>query len=73
MLILVSFLGGLRGDDTLKLELGETVAYIDESENHRKHKNVVLPLRKRFKETSGEGFHFVAVSAKTNSGLCIGP
>ena len=71
--ILASFLAGLRGEETLKLVLGETRDYIDEAENHYKFKHVVLPLRGRFKGESGEGFHFVAVTTKTNSGLCIGP
>ena len=47
--ILASFLAGLRGEETLKLVLGETRDYIHESENHRTYKYVVLPLRGRFK------------------------
>ena len=47
--IFASFLGGLRGDETLKLFLGETRDFIDESEKHLKDKCVVLPLRGRFK------------------------
>ena len=38
-----------------------------------KHKHVVLPLRGRCKGEKGEGFHFVAVSTVTDSGLKIGP
>ena len=71
--ILASFLAGLRGEETLKLVLGETRDYLDEAENHRSYKHVVLPLRGRFKGESGENFHFVAVTARTDSGLCIGP
>ena len=71
--ILASFLAGLRGEETLKLVLGETRDYIHESENHRTYKYVVLPLRGRFKGESGGNFYFVAVVARTDSGLCIGP
>ena len=71
--ILASFLTGLRGEETFKLVLGETREYLEETESHYKFKHVVLPLRGRFKGESGEGFHFVAVTTKSNSGLCIGP
>ena len=47
--ILASFLGGLRVDQTLKLVLGETRDFINESEKHLKDEHVVLPLRGRFK------------------------
>ena len=43
--ILASFLAGLRGEETLKLVLGETRDYLEEAENHYKLKHVVLPLR----------------------------
>ena len=70
---LASFLAALRGEETLKISLGETRNYFAEAENNLKHKHVVLPLRGRFKGENGEGFHFVAVSALTDSGLRIGP
>ena len=35
--------------------------------------HVVLPLRGRLKGETGETFHFVVVTAKSNSGLEIGP
>ena len=47
--ILASFLGGLRVDQTLKLVLGETRDFINESEKHLKDEHVVLLLRGRFK------------------------
>ena len=59
--ILASFLGGLRGEEILKLVLGETRDFIDESETHWKYKHVVLPLRGRFKGESRKVFHFAAV------------
>ena len=62
--VLASFLVDLRGEETLKLVIGETRDYIDEAENHYKLKHIVLPLRGRFKGESGEGFHFVAVTTK---------
>ena len=71
--ILTSFLAGLRGKEALKLVLGETRDYLYESEDYRVYKHVVLPLRGRFKGESSEHFHFVVVTARTNSGLCIGP
>lgn len=70
--ILASFLAGLRGEETLKLVLGETRDCLEEVENHYKFKHVVLSLRGPFKGESGEGFHFVAITTKSNSGLCIG-
>ena len=71
--ILASFLGGLRGEETLKLVLGESRDFIDESETHRKYKHVVLPLRGRFNGKSGKDFHSATMTAKTDSGLCVGP
>ena len=71
--ILASFLAALRGEETLKISLGETRDYYAEAENNIKHKHIVLPLRGRFKGENGEGYHFVAVSALTDSGLKIGP
>ena len=72
LFILASFLGGLRGEETLKLVLGEARQYITEAENHCKHKHVILPLRGRFKGETCELFHFVDVTTKTDSGLMIG-
>ena len=34
---------------------------------------MILPLRGRFKGESGESYHLVVVTAKSNSGLQIGP
>ena len=70
---LASFLAGLRGEETMKMVLGETRDFIDESESHHEYPHIVLPLRGRFKGETGEGYHFVAVSACTDSGLKIGP
>ena len=70
--ILASFLARLCGEKTFKLVLGETKEFIDEVENHRAHKHIVVPLRGRLKGESGETFHFVAVTAKSNLDLCIG-
>lgn len=71
--VLASFLEALRGEKTLKIVLGETRNYFQENQCNLQHKHVVLPLRGRFKGEDGEGFHFVAVSSKTDSGLRIGP
>ena len=70
--ILASFLAELRGEETMKLVLGEICDHLDESENRRTYKHVVLPLRGRFNGESGGKIHFVAVTTRTNSGLCIG-
>ena len=51
--------------------MGETRYFINESENHRTYRYIVLPLHGRFQGESSQNFHFVAVIAKTNSGLCI--
>ena len=72
LFILASFLGGLRGEETLKLVLGEARQYIAEAENHCKHKYAIFPLRGRFKGETGEYFHFLTVTAETYSGLRIG-
>ena len=71
--VLVSFLEALRGEETLKIILGETPNYFGESQCNLQHKHVVLPLRGRFKGQNCEGFHFLVVSSKTDSGLCICP
>ena len=72
LFILASFLGGLRGEETLKLVLGKARQYIAESKNHYKHKHTILLLRGRFKCETGESFHFLAVTAETDSRLRIG-
>ena len=71
--VLASFLVALRGEETLKIILGETRNYFEESQGSLQHKHAVLPLRGTFKGENSEGFHFVTVSSKTNSGLRIGP
>ena len=71
--ILASFLAALRGEETLKISLGERMDYCAETEKNMKHKHVVLPLRGRFKQENGESCHFVAISTLTNSGLNIRP
>lgn len=63
---------GLCGEETLKIIIGETRDYLDVVESHEKCKYVVLLLRGGLKGENGEGFHFVAVSVLTNSGLKIG-
>ena len=69
--ILASFLDGSNNKKTFELVLGEIWDFIDEAESHLKHKHIVLLLRGRFKGESGDGFHFVAVSTRTDSELCI--
>ena len=56
----------------LKLVLGEARDFLLEARSNRAHPRVVLPLRGKFKGEIGESFHFVAVTAKSNSGLAIG-
>ena len=65
---LASFLAELRGDEPMKMVLGETRDCINESEIYHEYPHIFLPLRGRFKEETGEGCHFVTVSACTNSG-----
>ena len=72
--ILGSFLGGLRGEETLRIVLGEAREFLEEGEANGKHSHVVLPLRGRFKGEDGEGYHLVVVSARpTNSSLQLKP
>ena len=73
MFILIAFLGALRGEEVVKMVLGETREYFALSINNAKHKHVILPLKGRFKGENGEGYHIVAVSAETDWGLKIGP
>lgn len=73
MFVLASILAALRGDEILKMSLGDTRDYCEEAEKYMKHKHVVLLLCSRFKGESSEGCHSVAISALTNSVLKIGP
>ena len=62
--ILVAFLAALRGEEVLKLVLGETRTYFAEARRNTKLSRVVLK--------TGERYHFVVVTARSNSGLRIG-
>lgn len=70
--VLTSFLVALRGEEILKIFLGETMEYSEEVENNQKHGHVVLPFRGRFKGENEDGNHFVAVSLLTDSRLRLG-
>ena len=67
------FFAGLREEETLKIVLGETRNYIEESQGNLQHKHVILPLRSIFKGENGEGLHFVVVSLEIFLGLCKVP
>ena len=67
--VLSSFLAKLRGEETLRIVLGESREFLEEGEANGKHSHVVLPLRGRFKGENGEGCHLVVVSARTKSRL----
>ena len=73
MFVLASFLTTLRGEEALKIVLGEAKEFYKEGQSHGNHKHVILPLRGRFKGESGESYHLVVVTVKSNSGLQIGP
>ena len=51
--ILDSFLGSLRGEDVVKMVLGETKEYFVLDMSNITYKHVVLPLRGRFKREMG--------------------
>ena len=70
---MASFLAALRGEEALKIVLGETKEYYKEGQAHGNHKHVILPLRASFKGESGESYHLVVVTTQSNSGLQIGP
>lgn len=70
--VLAAFLAALREEEVFKLVLSEARNYLPEGRNNRIHPHVVLPLRGRFKEETGENFHFVVVTARSNSRLSIG-
>ena len=62
----------LRGEEVFKLVLGKARDFLLEARSNWAHSHVILPLRGKFKGETGESFHFVAVTAKINSGLAIG-
>ena len=70
--ILVSFLAGLRGEEILRIVLGETMDFpeVGQAQGNRKHMR--LPLRGIVKGDSGESYHLVVVTAKYNSRLQSG-
>ena len=61
----------LKGTEVLKLVLGEVRDYFTEARKNVKLPKVVLPLQGRFKGETRESFHFVVVTAKTDSDLKI--
>ena len=70
--VFVSFLAGLRGEEILRIVLGETKDFpeVGQAQGNRKHMR--LPLKGIFKGDSGESYHLVVVTAKFNSRLQIG-
>ena len=46
---LASFLADLRGEETLKIILGETKDHLKEGQDCENHKHVIIPLRGKFK------------------------
>ena len=50
--VLVSFLAALRGEETLKISLGDTRDYYEEAKRKLQLKHVVLLLRSRFQGTN---------------------
>ena len=69
--VLAAFFAALRGEEVFKLVLGEAREYLLDGRNSRIHPHVVLPLRGRFKGEKEESFHFLVVTARSNSGLVI--
>ena len=72
MFIIAVFLAALRGKKVFKFNLSETRKFFLESMGNVKQPHIVLPLRGRFKDETGESFHFAAVTSKSNSGFQIG-
>ena len=66
---LVSYVGGLRGEETPMLHLGDTRLHFEEATTHPKHPHVVWALRGRFKSELAERTHKKPVSTQTRSGL----
>ena len=56
VLILASFLVGLRGEETLKIFLGETKEFFDVGQAHGIHNHVIFPLKEIFKSEKGESY-----------------
>ena len=62
----------LRGEEVIKLVLGEARDYFTETRNNIKLPHAVF-FRRIFMRETGKTFHFVVVIAKSNSGLEIRP
>ena len=67
--ILAVLLMAIRGEEVFKLNLCEIRKFFLESSRNMKEPHIVLPSRGRFKSETGESFHFVSVTSKSNSGL----
>ena len=63
----------LRGEEVIKLVLGEARDYFTETRNIIKLPHAVFFFRRIFMRETGKTFHFVVVIAKSNSGLEIRP
>ena len=69
---ILSYVGGLRGEETPLLDLEGSLAHYETGRLHPKHPHVVLALRGRFKTETGEIVHHKPVVLETASGLKVG-
>jgi hypothetical protein len=65
---IITFCGGLRGEETPLMDLTVTRSKFDESGDHAR-KHVVITLIGRFKTETGEKRHMLPLAATTASGL----
>lgn len=73
LFMLVSYLGGLRGEEVPLLDLGGMIKYFQQGVSHPKHPHVPLALLGRFKHDGRERYHYVPISAREGSPLVLRP
>ena len=68
--LVICFLGSLRGNERLMVELGGLIHHIyDGTEKTEEHPHVVTLLLGRFKNINGERWHLLLCSSSTASGF----
>jgi hypothetical protein len=69
---ILTYTGGLRGEETPLMDLHATAKHYQEGINHPTHPHVVMALRGRFKNEVGELEHLKPLAVETKSGLKVG-
>ena len=69
---ILSYVGGLRGEETPLFDLEGSVEHYESARLHPKHPHLVMALRGRFKTETGELVHLKPLVRVTSSGLRVG-